>query len=72
MDGPLILKLEMRKKVMEKNRARNVVNMNVEKVEANMAAVKDAVSMIEKAEANTDRNTKKGFPIKTVNAMRLT
>ena len=28
-----------------------------------MVAVKDAVSMIEKAEANTNRNTKKGFPI---------
>jgi hypothetical protein len=30
--------------------------------------VKDTVSMIEKAEANTKRNTKKGFPIKTVDA----
>ena len=28
---------------------------------ANMIALKDAASMIEKAEANTDRNTKKGF-----------
>ena len=26
-----------------------------------MVALKDAASMIEKAEANTDRNTKKGF-----------
>ena len=35
---------------------------------ANMVAVKDTVSMIEKAEAKTNRHTKKGFPIKTVNA----
>jgi hypothetical protein len=33
-----------------------------------MVALKEAVSMIEKAEANTDRNTNKGVPIKTVNA----
>ena len=35
-----------------------------------MAVVKDVVSMIEKAEANTDSKPNKEFSIKTINAVQ--